>query len=46
MAAELRSAGFKEIRRAEFGDSGIEMFAKAEQPNRWEGALGMQCSRG
>jgi SAM-dependent methyltransferase len=45
MELELKNTGFVEIRRAVFGDSGEEMFARAEQPNRWEGALGMQCRK-
>ena len=45
MALELKNAGFAEIRRAVLGDSGEEMFTRAEQANRWEGALGMQCRK-
>jgi SAM-dependent methyltransferase len=45
MAIELRSVGFTSIRRAVIGDSGDEMFARAEQPIRWEDALAMHCCR-
>ena len=45
MAVELTAAGFGSVRRAEIGDSGDPMFARAEQPDRWAGALGMHCCR-
>ena len=45
MAVELSNAGFTAIRRAVLGDSNDPMFARAEQANRWEGALGIHCRR-
>jgi len=43
-AFELAKAGFGDIRRATFGDSGIEAFAAVEDRSRWDGALGIQCA--
>ena len=45
MARELTSAGFTEVRRAVFGDSGIAQFADVEDRGRWENNLGMQCRK-
>lgn len=42
---ELENAGFANVRRAVFGDSSDPMFAKVESQNRWNGALGIECSR-
>jgi hypothetical protein len=43
MEAELERAGFKQIRRAEFGDSKEERFADVEAPDRWKDCLGIEC---
>lgn len=45
LAAELKSAGFREVRRAEFGDSGDPAFAAVEDAGRWEDSLGVHCVR-
>lgn len=42
-AAELETAGFRGIRRACFGDSGIAAFAAVESRERWDGFLGIHC---
>lgn len=41
----LRAAGFKDIRRAAFGDADDPRFAEVEDPVRFDGCLAMQCSR-
>lgn len=43
MSAQLESAGFTEIRRASFGDSGFEEFVTVEELGRWGSNLGIQC---
>lgn len=40
---EFEDAGFAEVRRARFGDSGESVFAAVEAENRWEGHLGLHC---
>lgn len=45
LSEELSQAGFREIRRAAFGDSGIAAFDAVEAEPRWRNALGIQCSR-
>jgi SAM-dependent methyltransferase len=45
VAAELAQAGFVEIRRASFGDSGDEAFDVVEDRSRWDGCLGFHCIR-
>lgn len=45
IAAELKSAGFRDIRRAEFGDSGKPAFATVEEEDRWTNSLGFQCRK-
>ena len=40
---ELSKAGFKEIRRAYYGDATDKMFNKVEDEGRWIGCLGIQC---
>ena len=45
IAAELEFAGFKDIRRADFGDADDPLFAAVEKPGRWEGHLGIECRR-
>ena len=42
---ELQQAGFIKIRRANFGDSGDEMFTEVEDAGRWHKCLGMECWR-
>lgn len=43
LAAELATAGFTEIRRATYRDSGIVEFDAVESEDRWRGALGVHC---
>lgn len=43
LSNELAMAGFKNIRRARFGDSGIPAFAAVEDQSRWADELGIQC---
>jgi len=45
MSAELSRVGFRQIRRASFGDSGDPRFNEVEEASRWEGCLGMECVR-
>ena len=45
MAAELDRAGFREIRRAEFGDSPDPRFGEVEERHRWQDCLGVECVR-
>ena len=45
MAAELAQAGFRQIRRAEFGDSNDTHFAEVEELHRWQDCLGMECTK-
>lgn len=45
MTAELRSAGFRDIRRARVGDAEDGRFADVEEAGRWDGALGMECRK-
>ncbi|MEC8560709.1 MAG: methyltransferase domain-containing protein [Planctomycetota bacterium] len=45
LAHELRTVGFDGIRRARIGDSRDPRFAEVEAPNRWEGHLGMECTK-
>jgi SAM-dependent methyltransferase len=45
MEAELKSAGFTHIRRAEFGDSVDPRFREAERRERWENGLGGECKK-
>jgi hypothetical protein len=45
LAAELASAGFKDIRRAQMGDSASRAFADVEDKIRWNGCLGFECRR-
>lgn len=42
---ELESVGFRDVRRAAFGDSGDAMFDVVEDPERWHESLGMECFR-
>ncbi len=43
LSAELARAGFHDVRRAAFGDSGDAAFAAVEDPGRWRDALGIDC---
>lgn len=43
--AELRSAGFVDIRRASFGDASDAMFLRVEAQERWDDCLGIECRR-
>lgn len=43
LADELETAGFRNIRRASFGDSLIPAFTAVEDDSRWADALGIQC---
>lgn len=45
LSVELQKAGFKDIRRAQFGDSGIEALTAVEDPERWTLELGIQCRK-
>lgn len=45
MSAELRTAGFIDIREALFGDSADGMFEHVESRERWDGCLGVECFR-
>jgi Methyltransferase domain len=45
MSAELRTVGFRRIRRAELGDSADPRFADVEEADRWKDCLGMECVR-
>jgi hypothetical protein len=42
---ELETAGFKDIRPAQLGDSGDPMFLAVEDESRWVDAVGVQCYR-
>ncbi len=43
IAAELKKAGFVEIRRATFGDYIDPKFAEVEDKERWDNSLGVEC---
>lgn len=45
MEQELKQAGFVDIRRAHFGDSGDPAFESVEDKHRWDDTLGVQCRR-
>lgn len=45
MQAELKEAGFTDIRRASFGDSANVEFAAVEDRGRWDDNLGVECRR-
>ena len=45
MAAELEAAGFRDIRRAVFGDSANTQFNAVEDRYRWDGCLGFECRK-
>jgi SAM-dependent methyltransferase len=41
----LRGAGFDQVRRAAFGDSACQMFARVEERSRRENCLGVECRK-
>ncbi|MFM7179917.1 MAG: methyltransferase domain-containing protein [Verrucomicrobiales bacterium] len=45
LAAELKSAGFTNIRRCQAGDSVNKAFLAVENPDRFAGGLAFECSR-
>jgi len=45
LKVELEKAGFKDVRRANFGDSEDRMFQLVEDPDRWKDALGIECRK-
>jgi hypothetical protein len=45
MRHALVKAGFREVRRAQFGDAADSAFADVESPDRWNGALGIEAIR-
>jgi hypothetical protein len=45
MSAELSNIGFRQIRRAELGDSLDARFNDVEEEERWKDCLGMECVR-
>jgi SAM-dependent methyltransferase len=44
LAAELRNAGFRNVRRASYNDSLHDAFRLVETADRWERQLGIECS--
>lgn len=42
---ELDRVGFRDVRRAKFGDSSDPMFQLVESPGRWAGHLGIECRK-
>jgi hypothetical protein len=45
MAAQLARHGFRDIRRAQFGDAEDKRFDEVEDPARFAGCLAMQCRK-
>ena len=45
LEAELREAGFVDIRRASFGDTNDEMIGRVENSGRWHDAVGIHCGK-
>jgi len=45
MMVELTDAGFRNVRRAVFGDSRDRHFDDVETQSRWEGCLGVECTK-
>lgn len=45
IAAELRRAGFINVRRAEMGDERTDLFGTVEDPGRWVNCLGFRADR-
>jgi hypothetical protein len=44
-AFELEKVGFREIRRAAFGDSEYPQFKDVEDASRWQNCLGVECRK-
>lgn len=42
---ELQTAGFVEIRRAQFGDYSLFIFKEVEDQARWKNCLGIECKK-
>jgi hypothetical protein len=42
---ELEKAGFSDIRRAKYGDSENKRFIEAEDIDRWDNCLGIECTK-
>jgi SAM-dependent methyltransferase len=42
---ELEKIGFRNIRRAKFGDSQDPKFCEIEEESRWENCLGIECQK-
>jgi SAM-dependent methyltransferase len=42
---KLREHGFRDIRRAQFGDAEDRRFSEVEDPGRFDGCLAMQCRK-
>lgn len=45
LANELSVAGFRDIRRAQYGDNLAPHFIEVEDATRWQGCLGFECKR-
>jgi SAM-dependent methyltransferase len=45
MESELRRAGFRDVRRARFGDASDPAFADVEAADRWADSVGMEAVR-
>ena len=45
IARELQVAGFVNVRRAQFGDASDEMFHQVEDRGRWDGSVGVECTK-
>ena len=45
MKSALKQAGFKQIRRASFGDAADAKFAEVEEAARFEGCLALECTK-
>lgn len=45
ISAELETAGFVDVRRAEYCDSEFDEFNAAEDPSRWSNCLGFECRK-
>jgi len=45
IVAELRDAGFIDIRKASFGDSSDPIFDTVEDKSRWDYCLGVECKK-
>ncbi|MDJ0696295.1 methyltransferase domain-containing protein [Mastigocoleus sp. MO_188.B34] len=45
LSLELEKVGFKNIRRAYFGDSNFSNFTQVEYLERWENELGIECNK-